>query len=123
MRELSLAIPNSLNNVLEGIEELQAHGGLHDVAGRVLEMLCISGWDDGFVAMHRPALAKAVGVSAASVEKALAKLQGLHLTQRRVAYDDGEEQDIVEIVALSSPEHTGRQELCWWQYFLIRFDR
>jgi hypothetical protein len=122
MRELSLAIPNSLNDVLDGIEQLRGRGVIHGVTGRVLEMLCISGWDDGFVMMDRSALAKALGVGASSVEKALCELQQLRLTDRRVAVQDGEEQDIVEIVALSSPEHTGLQELCWWQYFLIRFD-
>lgn len=83
MKELALAIPNSLNDVVDSIQRLRIRGVIPQVGGRVLEMLCISGWEDGFVELDRVLLARTLGVSASDIARALAELERLRFVGQR----------------------------------------
>lgn len=83
MKQLTLTVPNSINDSLNAIETLRFHGTLTELACRLLEMLYIAGWEDGFVALDRPNISRALGASPEEVSALLRELEELHLACAR----------------------------------------
>ena len=117
MKQLTFAVPNSITEVLHEIEDLREIGKLGELSCRLLEMLYVTGWDDGFVQFKRRDLCSALGASKTELDRAIAELETLWLVMFRPAPDH----EVAEIVALSTPALSGTAQICWWQYYRVEF--
>jgi hypothetical protein len=117
MKQLTFAVPNSVAEVLYEIEDLRRVGKISELSCRLLEMLYVTGWDDGFVQFKRRDLGSALQASKTELDNAIAELEALCLVMFRLAVDH----EVAEIVALSTPALSGTAEICWWQYYRVEF--
>jgi hypothetical protein len=115
MRNVVLAIANSVSDVLSETEQLCQTKRLRPVSCRLLEMFYVLGWDDGFVEYNRPSLASALKERTQSIDVALAELQDLRLIDAR----RGQKHEVAELIALSAPRDSAHPHLGWWQMYSI----
>ena len=104
-------------------------GSVSELASRLLEMLYVTGWDDGFVGFERGECACALSATRSDVDGALDELEGLCLIALRKSHGGeaaaepdemaSQSHEVAEIVSLSTSAFSGRPELCWWRYYRV----
>ncbi len=115
MKSVVLAIPNSVSDVLSQTGQLCRAGVLGPLSRRLLEMLYVLGWDDGFVEFNRVSLGRTLREESKPIDAALAELQGLHVISIR----RGRDHEVAELIALSVPRAFVHAQLGWWQMYSI----
>ncbi len=115
MKSVVLAIPNSVSDVLSHTEALCRAGVIGPLSRRLLEMLYVLGWDDGFVEFDRVSLALTLREESKAIDDALAELQGLRVVSMRQGLD----YEVAELIALSAPSAFAHAQLGWWQMYSI----
>ena len=120
MKPVTFAVPNSVSAVLYEIEQLRHRSTLSELGCRLLQMLYVVGWDDGFMVIDRPQIAAALGVRLPQLARAIAELEALELIRVR-ALEHAQAKEAVEILAMSSAEWSGLPQICWWDYYRVQF--
>lgn len=120
MKQITFAVPNSVSAVLYEIEQLRQRHTLSELSCRLLQMLYVVGWDDGFMVIDRAQIAAALGARLPQLGRAIAELDALDLIRVR-ALEDAPAKQALEILAMSSAEHSGLPQICWWDYYRVQF--
>jgi hypothetical protein len=120
MKPITFAVPNSVSAVLYEIERLRVNRSLSELSCRLLQMSYVVGWDDGFMVVDRKDVSVALGVRTHELNRAIAELEALNLIALRALPHDASGRDVVEILAMSSAEHSGLQRICWWDYYRVQ---
>ncbi|MBV8204164.1 MAG: hypothetical protein JO195_03960 [Candidatus Eremiobacteraeota bacterium] len=120
MKPVTFAVPNSVSAVLYEIERLRLNRSLSELSCRLLQMFYVVGWDDGFMVVDRGDVGGALGVRTHELNRAIAELEALDLIALRALPHDAAGRDVVEILAMSTAEHSGLQQICWWDYYRVQ---
>lgn len=115
MKNVVLAIANSVSEVLAETERLCRAGTLQPLSARLLEMMYVLGWDDGFVEFDRSCVATTLREKSSAIDQALTELQSLEIVSMR----RGERHEVAELIALSAPRASAQPHLGWWQIYSI----
>ena len=119
MKPITFAVPNSVSAVLCEIERLRINRSLSELSCRLLQMFYVVGWDDGFMVVDRADIGATLGVRSRKLSHALTELEALELIAVRTLPHDTAGRDVIEILAMSSAEHNGLQQICWWGYYRV----
>ncbi len=118
MKQLTFAVPNLQSEALAEIENLRRQGKITELSCRLLQMLYVMGWDDGFVEFDRHNLAMALGATLLHLEAAMAELEARCFAIFRWA----DRYEVAELISLSTPTLCGVERICWWQYYRVEFN-
>lgn len=120
MKPITFAVPNSVSAVLYEIERLRLNRSLSELSCRLLQMFYVVGWDDGFMTVDRADVSAALNVRTHELNRALSELEALDLIGVRALPHDAAGRDVVEILAMSSADHSGLPQICWWDYYRVQ---
>jgi len=113
-----VAVPNSVDDALDAIDELIPAGLLEPESVDALKLLYIWGWNDGFASIRRADATLVFGMTAPAVKRALFELSSQGFIQMR----DAGECYVVEITLLALGEAASGLALSWWRYYEIKID-
>ncbi len=113
-----VAVPNSVDDALDAIDELIPAGLLEPESAEALKLLYIWGWNDGFASIRRADATLVFGMTAPAVKRALFELSSQGFIQMR----DAGECYVVEITSLAMGAIAPRSAVSWWRYYEIQIE-
>jgi hypothetical protein len=118
MKQQIVAVPNSINDALDAIDQLATLGVLEPASAETLKLLYVWGWNDGFASIRRADANLVFGLRTTELGHALNDLSTRGFLQLR----DAGESLAIEVISLAVNAIVAGYGLSWWRYYQVQLD-
>jgi hypothetical protein len=115
MKQQILAVPNSINDALDAIDQLVTVGMLEPASADVLRLVYVWGWSDGFSVVRRANASLVFGMRPGELKAALTELTSRGFIQLRDAGDHF----AIEATSLSTGAVAPGCGISWWRFYHV----
>jgi hypothetical protein len=115
MKQQIVAVPNSIGDSLDAIDQLADAGELGRASAESLKLLYIWGWNDGFASVRRLDANELFAMSPSELKRALHDLASRGFIQLR----DAGECYAIEVTSLAVAAVAAGLGISWWRYYHV----
>lgn len=118
MKQQIVAVPNSIGDAFDAIDQLADAGELGRASAETLKLLYIWSWNDGFASVRRFDANELFALSTGELKSALHELTTRGFIQLR----DAGECYAIEVTSLAVAAIAAGLGISWWRYYHVDID-